>query len=79
MSQDLPTGPSQPTDYDKVRKQQDTDRAKKAERLLILAALMEDAADGDPAVSQALSLKRIADFLENIMIAYMTQVCGGEE
>lgn len=67
MTQDLPTGPSQPTDYDRVRAHEDARREAQHRLHLATVAAMEKEADGNWSISQAISLKRIADSLDYIV------------
>lgn len=64
MSLDLPTGPSRPTDYDQVRARQDADRETARKHSEAMQTRMEPDCARDPSISQAISLKRIADALE---------------
>lgn len=66
MTEDLPTGPSQPTDYDKVRAKEDAARVERNRQAAELLTLLEPKSYGTAAVSQAISIKRIADALETI-------------
>lgn len=66
MTQDLPTGPSRPTDYDQVKAKEDAARVERNRQAIELLTVMEPKSYGNSAVSQAISLKRIADVLEGL-------------
>lgn len=64
---DLPTGPSKPTDYDRVRVKQDAERDAAARVRKDMFERMEPNCDRNAAASQAISLKRIADSMDYIV------------
>lgn len=64
MSLDLPTGPSAPTDYDRVRAKADAAREDRDRKTAASASMLEPMSYGSAVVSQAISMKRIADALD---------------
>lgn len=64
MSLDLPTGPSRPTDYDEVKAKEDAARLERNRQAAELLTVLEPKSYGNSAVSQAISLRRLADVLE---------------
>lgn len=64
MTQDLPTGPCRPSEYDIVKAKEDAARLERNRQAAELLTVMEPNSYGNSAVSHAISLKRLADVLE---------------
>lgn len=63
MNQDQPTGPAHPSEYDRLRAKEDARRQAEHKARVAAVDAMEPLAEGDHNISQAISLKRIADAL----------------
>lgn len=67
---DLPTGPSSAAAYDDLRAREDAAREDRARKVADGIRLLEPAAHGSAVISQAISMKRIADALERWVTSY---------